>query len=235
MGAMKARQSESGNVMFYILIAVVLLAALSFAISQGGRGGNSELSRERQRLLASEILEYSDTVKKAVQILRLRGVGFDQLDFDSPGLAGYNNAACATGDCMIFDLAGGAVVYKEASPDVMAIGSDWIFAANNEVEGIGTTTGTADSAELLMILQPLKKEICANINDRLGVPNNGAGDDPPDDADIDISLPFTGGDAYSQTVGDEAGATKLGHGLQAACFREVSSGNYTFYQVLIAR
>lgn len=226
---------ESGNVMFYILIAIALLAALSFAISQGSRGGADGLTGEHERLLASEILEYSDTVKKSVQILRLRGIGFDQLDFDAPALAGHNNAACTGDDCMIFNLSGGGAVYKQASADAMTTAGDWLFAANNEVDEVGTTTGAADGADLLMILQPLKKAICININDRLGVPNNGAGGDPPDDAEIDLSTPFTGSPAYDRTLGDEAGVTKLGPGRHAACFRDVSSGSYTFYQVLIVR
>ena len=167
--------------------------------------------------------------------MRLRGISFSQLDFDDPGLAGYDNVSCASGDCKIFDGAGGGVVYKEASATIMAIPGDWVFAANNEVDEIGTTTGTSAGADLIMILQPLKKDVCMQINEMLHIPNNGAGGDPPDDADIDITVPFTGSESYDSVIGDEGGATALGPRLMAACFREVSSGNYTFYQVLWPR
>lgn len=227
------RQSESGNALFYILIAVALLAALGFAIAQSGRGSVSALSEERQRLLASEILDYAGAVKKAVQMMRLRGIVFSDLDFDDPGLAGHDNPGCASDECLIFNVAGGGMVYKQASPDSLESAADWVFAANNEIGEIGTTAGDASSADLLMILRPLKKEVCARINIFLGIPNPSG--DPPEDADIDMAAPYTGAAAYSKTVGDEAGASKLGPGQDAACFREVSSGDYTFYQVLLPR
>ena len=230
-----SRKNESGNVMFYILIAIALLAALSFAISQSGRGSVSDVTADRQRLLVAEILDYADTVKKSVQILRLRGVAFSRLDFDVPALAGYDNASCTTDECLIFNVNGGGAVYKQASSSATVSAADWIFTAANEVEEIGTTAGAASGADLLMVLTPVKREICLALNVRLGIANNGAGGDAPDDAEIDLSIPFTGTASYSKTLGDEAGATKLGPGHNAACFKDGASGNYIFYQVLLPR
>lgn len=229
------RTRESGNVMFYILIAIALLAALSFAISQSGRGSIQNVSNDKLRLLAGEILDYSDNVKKAVQILRLRGVSFGTLDFADPAIPAYDNPDCTTDDCAIFNAAGGGIVYKRASIDALVSASDWVFAASNEVKEIGTTGGAAANADLLMILQPVKKDLCVILNTLLGVSNNGAGGDPPEDLEIDLATPFTGGDSYSKSVGDEGGATDLGPGHMAACFKDLASGNYTFYQVLLPR
>lgn len=227
------RKSEAGNAMFYILIAVALLAALAFAISQSGRGSVNTLSNERQRLLASEILDYAGAAKKTVQMMRLRGVALADIDFDDPALAGHDNAACSSDDCKIFRTDGGGMIYKQASSDALVSPSGWLFAANNEVKEAGTTAGDASSVDLLMILLPLKKDVCARINVFLGVSNPGG--DPPEDADIDIATPYTGTTAYSQTLGDEAGATKLPAGHDSACFHEASSGSYVFYQILLPR
>lgn len=225
------RQTESGNVMFYILIAIVLLAALSYAISQGGRTGAQNLTGDRERLLATEIIDYADTVKKTVQMLRLRGSQFSDLSFASDDLAGYGVSGTAPAH-EIFNTAGGAALYKKPDDSALALPSDWIFTATNEVENVGTTGGAADNADLLMILQPLKKSVCITLNERLSV-TNPAGD-PPVDTDIDTAVPFTGGAGFAQTIGNEAGSASLA-GHNAGCFRETASGNYYFYQVLLAR
>ena len=53
------KNNQSGNVLFYILIGVALLAALSFAVTHTSRGTLSHLTREQSNLLATEIIEYS--------------------------------------------------------------------------------------------------------------------------------------------------------------------------------
>lgn len=225
------KAAESGNVMFYILIAVALLAALSYAVAQGSRASVQNLTEDRQRLLASEIIEYADTVKRAVQQLRLRGVAFNALEFDDPALTGYDNPACGAGDCMIFDPAGGAVIFKSASADALTAPMPWAFIANNEIEMVGTTTGDAAGADLLMVQPDLIREVCILINDLLGVANPSG--DPPVDTSVDTTVPFTGAVAYAQTVGDEASSAALS-GRTAGCFREGAAA-YHFYEVLIPR
>ena len=74
--------SESGNVLFYILIAVALLAALSYTVAQSTRGNVGQLSAERARLYATEIIENANVMSSAVSQLRLRGVDLDELCFD---------------------------------------------------------------------------------------------------------------------------------------------------------
>ena len=52
------RQKERGSVLFYILIGVVLFAALSYTVSGMMRGGDATMiTEERSRLLAGEILD----------------------------------------------------------------------------------------------------------------------------------------------------------------------------------
>lgn len=217
--------------MFYILIAVALLAALSYAVAMGSRASVQNLTEDRQRLLASEIIEYADTVKRAVQQLRLRGVAFNALEFDDPALTGYANANCTTGDCMIFDPAGGAIIFKSASADALTAPSSWAFIANNEIELVGTTTGDAAGADLLMVQPNVIRDVCVMINDLLDVTNPSG--DPPVDTNFDTTVPFTGAAAYAQTVGDEASSAPLS-GKTAGCFREGAAAYY-FYEALIPR
>lgn len=226
------KHGQSGNVMFYILIAVALLAALSYAVAQGGRSTMQNLSEDRERLVATEIVDYADSLSNAVSQLRLRGSAVLDLRFSHADLAAGYGVPGAAAEREIFDMAGGGIVYKRASADAMAAAQDWVFTMANEVEQIGSACGAAGCSDLLAVLQPLKKAVCVRINDMLDIDNPGG--DPPEDADIDTATLFAGTAAYSETIGDEAGSAALA-GKKAGCFKETASGDYYFYQVLLAR
>lgn len=223
------RHSERGNAMFYILIAVALLAALVFAVAQSSRTSATALTEEQQRLLATEILDYSQSVKNAVAQLRLRGTSFVQLSFAKPGDAGYNTTPAHE----IFNTQGGGIVYQDVRPEAQIAATAWVFAANNEIDDVGTTCAAAGCVDLLMILPAVRRDTCIKINDFLGI--TGPTDEPPLDSSIDTLTPFTGTPTYDDTIGDEAGSTEV-RGKQAGCVKETAPpGEYHFYQVLEAR
>jgi hypothetical protein len=64
---------QSGNVLFYILFAIALLAGLTFAVNRGGQVSTATLSADQARVAASEILDYAGAVSGAVTKLKLRG------------------------------------------------------------------------------------------------------------------------------------------------------------------
>ena len=65
------KYTQNGNVLFYILIATALIGALSYAIANSTRGNSDQLTAERARLLASEIIEYAGTMEAGVTQLSL--------------------------------------------------------------------------------------------------------------------------------------------------------------------
>lgn len=112
------REGEKGNVLVYILIAIALLAALSYAFSSGGRVSGQGVSTDRTKLLASEIIDYGDTVKKTVAVLRLRGTGFDQLSFAATGLNATDYGTPGNSPSNeVFNTSGGGLVYQDADFD----------------------------------------------------------------------------------------------------------------------
>ena len=88
---------EQGNALFLILIAVALFAALSYAVTNSGRGG-SGIDKEQAEIMAAQMMQFVSRIQMASQRYQIIG-GYDQLDFTE-------NAADDNGTC--FD--GGAEI-----------------------------------------------------------------------------------------------------------------------------
>src|SRR5262249_36573959 len=113
------KNSQNGNVLFYILIAVVLLAALSYAVALSGRGNFNAVTEEKAKLLATQIIEYANIMSNAAAQVRLRGIKDTDLCFDNAGWgnADYTNPSCSDSATKIFDLKGGGVTWARP-PDL---------------------------------------------------------------------------------------------------------------------
>ncbi len=228
------RQSESGNVFFYIFVAISLLAALSYAVAQGGRGSVKALTGERVHLVASEIIAYGDTVSKTVTQLRLRGTPVTSLSFAnaflSSGEYGVYNSDPGN---EVFNPAGGAVVYSNPPEATTVINPFYDFLANNEVENVGTTCGASSCSDLVMSVSNVRLDVCLELNEILGIVNPAGA--PPTDTDIRQIEKFKPGATpfgYSSTIGDEDAALD---GQREACFQETGDSLYYYYKVLLPR
>lgn len=229
---------ESGNALFYILIAVALLAALSYAVSQSGRGSAKQISDERARLAASEIIEYSNNISAAVTQLKLRGVDTDELCFDDTnwGASDYDHSPACTDDFnKIFHISGAGIIWSSAPSEAMdsAASPDnlWHIYGNNEINNVGTTCGAAGCSDLALYVDELSIQVCQQLNDLIG--NTDADTAPPTDTDMGETR-YVGAFAYSNTIGDEAGGTAI-DGAASGCFQNTTDSKYVFYKVLIAR
>ncbi|NCT40130.1 MAG: hypothetical protein GW778_00505 [Alphaproteobacteria bacterium] len=216
---------QSGNVLFYILIAVALLAALSFAVSNSGQGRNDMISEERARLVAAEILEYADIVSTAVSQTKLRGYSDTEISFENSKIAGYTNANCTDDICKIFSLSGGAINY--AVPNSLttnASNPEWIFSANQDIFGTNTTDG-----DLAIYLNNIRPEICKQINGLLNITTIS---DYPEDASTLVLNKFTGSFASNDAPNDEDTSIES---QNTGCVNLTASNTYLFYKVLISR
>jgi hypothetical protein len=230
--------SERGNVIFYVLIAVALLAALSFAVARSTRGSINQVTEERSKMIANEIIQYANTFGNAVAQIRLRGISDSDMCFNDNGWGGadYPNTSCSDEATKIFGLKGGAVTWKKAPTDAMdaAAAPDYLWGiyGTNEVQDIGTTCGADSCADLILVLDELSAVVCRKINAALKIA--GEDDAPPTDTELNYTR-FNGTYTYQKTIGDEAGGGILA-GKSAACFQKTAApSKYTFYKVLIAR
>lgn len=212
---MDKRKNERGNALFFILIGVVLFAALSYTVGNMMRGGNAEtIADEKAGLYADEILDYGRILRQAVQGVKISGGCLDgEISFETAGLTGYTNGTNTA--CQVFNSNGGDINYIKINSAVTS--SDWVFTGTNIVDSVGTA-----APDLVAILPDIKLSICEAINETSGITALGT------DADIDFTK-FTGTYAGTQTL-------DFADGKMNGCLNYVNSGNnYFFYQVLVKR
>ena len=238
---------QSGNVLFYIMIAVALLAALSYAVSQNFRGGAGNINSERAELNASEIIEYGSILSQSVSQIRLRGYKNTEISFENNVVAGYANANCTYVECEIFHVSGGGV-------DYMTPKSVWLDSANSASLRYGEIYFHGNSSavevglsedDLIMFVPYIKKSLCIEINRRLGIIPTTLEVPLELNGPFDDNVKFTGsfGGAFDRKVSgdDTTGETTILYGLSAGCTEgsgivpNPAVGTYHYYQVLISR
>lgn len=82
------QKNERGNALFLILIAVALFAALSYAITQSGRGGGSGVDKETVVITSGQVVEQPAAVRTAVTRMIITGVAAASVKFDTTASVG---------------------------------------------------------------------------------------------------------------------------------------------------
>ena len=234
-------KSENGNVLVYVLVAVILFAALGFAVTDMMRGSVSGTTGEKAVVSASEVLNYGKSLRDIVHFLRIsKGcddtqISFERSPFDGTDDDYVNTNAPSDFSCHVFHPSGGAMGYLAGSEEVNDK-QDWLFTGANDGENIGNQCETARCADLIAILPGLSRSLCQKINEALGI----AEDDnnmTQEDNNFQID-PFQGAYSYEARLSDSASLDEL-KGKSQGCVRGNASpqdpDEYYFYQVLLAR
>lgn len=243
--------NERGNILFLILLAVVLFAALSYAVTQSMRGGGKDASDETISTQASQIMQIAATLEQSVMRLRLANNCSDtQLSFvNSVSAADYtNNSAPGTFQCHMFRPEGAGMAWP-AVPKGANDGTEWVVVGRTCVTEVGTggapTCAPVNGdiyADLTLILPNVSKKLCTLINKQVGVENPG-GDPPQENNNGYFAVPFSGSYANSglAEIGGYTDEAVYLNGKPTGCFEGYSAGSfppegtYHFYHVLRAR
>ena len=227
---------NKGNALFLILIAVALFAALSYAVTQSGRGGGS-VDRETAALSASQAVQFVSSLEQAVTRMKITsGCADTDFNFDDAALTGYNNTTAPSDEsCDLFSAAGGGLTYQ-SPPAGLNDGSEWVFTGMTNVLGVGTD-GETDPAthELIAMLFNVTPEACREINSRVGLGNTIIIDRNAID-----ETPFVGTYTNVDSIAGPTASTTCSAqplcGYYNACFQESNVGQrIVYYHVLLAR
>ena len=198
---------QRGIVIGPTLFIVAILAVLAAAIEAGSGAFNGDTSAISAKAYATAILEYAASVKMGVDRVLGKGYTDTQVSFENPsGLSktaggdayDYTNPNCTQNDCKVFNLEGGGIVPilipADAAVDPSIVPNHWMHPQSFaviplRVLRLGTDTG-ADGTELVLWVGRLKKSVCIEINNILGISNPG-GNPPADSVDCDAHI-FTG-------------------------------------------
>lgn len=174
---MTSVNTQNGNVLFLILIAVALFAALSYVVAQSSRSGSGDTSRTKAELAASEILQFVTSARVATMRKSMEGVSLSQMDFSSSAekrwdgnqpLLTNKNSACTSDRCRIFDVKD-SIPYLEFSKYVSTPTTSGNMAGYPAFRfGCIKDIGTA-LPDLIMIIRNVEPAICAAINAKAGL------------------------------------------------------------------
>lgn len=226
------RNLESGNVFIFILLGVVLFAALSFSIARGFRSNTTSMMSEREAdLAATDILNYAQRIGRAVDRLRRKGVSESDISFDQSFVAGYNHTPAQPDNRKIFHPDGGNIKYLTPSNDWLdssqsaaASYGTWYFTGQMRVVDVGKPSGQ----ELTIAIPYVSEKICRIINKKLGFPTINQ--------DISDTTDYADGNKYKGSFGSEV--LQNHDGRTSGCYEgdvTPATGTYHFYHVLIAR
>lgn len=251
------RNGQSGNAFWIILLAIALLVAMTITVTRSTESTQDTGRRDRNRIMASDILRQGKSLQQAVQQLSQRGVAENQMNFDNDVVAGYANTRCGnaalnTDDlpCGLFKVEGTGLAYKippaewlDGTQLAQSLYGEWYFYANACIADVGTggagCNATDSATELIAALPWITEGLCIEINRQAGVANLTGPVRPPvlsGSAYPAALTRFTGTFTADSEI-TAAGGAFTGH--QAGCFQgaagSVPDGGYHFYQVLVAR
>ena len=172
----KNRNSEKGNVLFLILIAVALFAALSYAVTQSTRTGGGGSDGETALISSAQLTQYPASIRTSVVRMILGGVDVGDLEFNAPSQ--YTDCTAGFEYC-VFHPTGGGATYASAPTNMMAASGGnttgkWVYNADNQIDLLGISTGDdtpiVSTADLIAFLPGITDTLCSRINDELGLP-----------------------------------------------------------------
>lgn len=195
--------SQRGNILFLILIAVALFAALSFAITQSTRTSGGDSSRETAGLLAAQMIEDAADLRGYVTRAAVLGLSKTDMVFSEVGDA---TKPCSSGANCIFYQNG--VFYPPPTPEVAAFADPAWAVPNYYYLNEVTVTNIGTSApDVVFSYENITQAVCKEINRRLGLNAIPTISNP---ATIDINPPMPEG-----------------------CYMETGGGTYGYFAVII--
>ena len=158
--------TQSGNVLFLIFIALVLLGLLTAAVMNSSDSESATIDDELLSIRISEAQRYGAELERAVNYIIQNGVSESDIRF------AHMNAPSAYGDLsadadktdQVFHRDGGGAAYRDP-PDRINDGTAWQFYGGTDLPSVGS-----DRADLIAVLPNVTQQFCEAVNDMNGQP-----------------------------------------------------------------
>lgn len=157
--------STSGNILFYVLIAIVLFGALSFTLSRQSRNSSSDVLDEAKiELYSTQIITYSRQVQSVVDQMIISGSDIDDLNFVQPGESGFNSGVHIH---KVYHPEGGGLLPTTLPNEVIAQVdtnpvAGWYLGRFNNVEWTDSTND-----DVILTAYQIERSICESINKKI--------------------------------------------------------------------
>ena len=218
---------QKGNAFVYVLVAVVLFAALSFIlIRQEDSKETGTLTPDQARLLASQLIGTSTQIKSALDQMIFAGTDPSEFNYNPPSSFG-----AAPHFDKVFHPEGGGVTLPVLSRNAVmdGIGTDpesgWYLGSFNNVEWTETT-----AQEVILTAYGIEEIVCQELNRII----TGATDIPTLDNEIRRFLIDDNEHSSSNINLNIANCTDC-ESLFSICVQNSTQDEYAFYNILIAR
>ena len=163
--------NQSGNVLFLILIAVALFAALSYAVTSSTRSGDGNVDQEQIDLTTSQMVQYATDLRVALLRLNVSGVPAEDIQVNN----GATYSVCESGEKCLFAAEGGGAIEQRIPDDFPDRYNDgrWRYlevVQNTSIKDVGS------SAPDILIFTSLNidnegEKYCRAINRQVGIDN----------------------------------------------------------------
>lgn len=230
--------TDNGNALWFVLIAIGLMGALTMIL--GRTGSEGAYDDERNAVMASMLQRQSKTIETAVAQLISQGCSINDISFEQTIITSYTNPTTPTDSrCKVFHQAGAGISWYSL-PDNAFHGTSprdrWRYTGANQIKGVGTDCTNSRCSDLVMTaeINATYSGICKKLNELNGISTTTF----PTDTDIASggTARWTGSFAYSASdiIGNEAGGENL-IGKKAGCFYDSTDLYYVYYYVLYAQ
>ena len=224
--------TQSGNVVIYILVAVALFGALTFTLSRINQGGNAntEISEAQATAYATQILSYAGQAASVIEQMKFNSSLDDTIDFTLPTEGTFNDDPTIH---KLYHVTGGGLNYKPM-PDAMQASDNAALPPGfyiGRFEQIDWTEST--DHDIVFAAHEINQNICAKLNEKIiGDPAIPAlVGETPENLFVDDSTPSHGGTNAPFTSTE----CPTCEGRPAMCVSDAGGTKYTFYNILVAR
>lgn len=227
---MKKINTQSGNALVYVLIAIALFAALSFTLARNTDTSEADmLSDDQAELYAVQLISYATQAKSAVDQMIFTGSDIDDLDFTLPNEADFNTPPHIH---KVYHPDGGGLNPARIPEEAIDQSTSdppprWYMGRFNNVEWTDTSND-----DVILVAFQIKQSVCEKLNQKItgstSIPTMG---DSIKETMIDDAY-YTGTNVDLTT--DPTGSPICGdcHKKASLCVQNQAGDAYGFYTII---